>query len=234
MRAALEVLCAGAVKSAIAELVRDFECETGHALTFTYGPVGSLRARIAAGEPADVAILTRPALEEMQRQGRVLAGTIADLGRVGVAIAVREGAAAPDVSTPEALRDALLGAASIAYGDPAKGDSSGIHFAHVLDRLGIAAAVREKTAFAPLGLAVAERVASGEAQLGATQASVILACKGVQLAGMLPARLQHITTYSAAVVAQAESVDAAKRFVSFLTSPAARSRLAISGFDQGE
>lgn len=233
MEQSIKVFCAGAVKSAIMDFAQAFERDTGYTLQFTFGPVGGLKAKALAGEPADVAILTRPVLEEMAQQGKVIGETIVDLGRVGVGIAVRVGAAVPDVSTPDALRSSLLAAASITYGDPAKGDSSGIHFATVLERLGIAAELSTKTVLAPLGLAVAEMVAKGEVEMGATQASVILARKGITLAGLLPASLQHATTYSAAVMAAPAASEAAKRFISYLGSPSARSKFELAGFDQG-
>ena len=231
METKLGVFCAGAVKSAITDVVRSFE--SGGAPQFTFGPVGSLQAK-AAREPVDVLILTRPVLEQMALQGKVLADTIIDLGSVGIGIAVRDGVPSPDVSTPDALRTSLLAATSLSYGDPAHGDSSGVHFAAVLERLGIASEVAPKAVLAPLGLAVAEYVANGEAQIGATQASVILARKGIKLAGMLPADLQHITTYSAAVVRGAPAFEAATRFVSYLSSPAAKSKFERAGFQQGE
>lgn len=232
METTLSVFCAGAVKSAVVDFASGFERDTGHRVQFAFGTVGSLQAKAAAGGAVDVLILTRPALEQMESKGEVLAETIVDLGRVGVGIAVRGDAPVPDVSTPEALRKSLIAAKSLAYGDPAKGDSSGIHFAAVLKRLDIAREINMKAVLAPVGLAVAELVETGDVEMGATQASVILARKTVKLAGLLPASLQHITTYAAAVAANAASVEAAKRFVDYLTTPAAKSNFAKAGFDQ--
>jgi molybdate transport system substrate-binding protein len=147
-------------------------------------------------------------------------------------VAVRADAAVPDVSTPHALRSSLLAAKSLAYGDPAKGDSSGIHFAKVLERLELGKAVGAKTVLAPLGLAVAELVESGEVEMGVTRASVILACKGTKLAGLLPAELQHATTYAAAMMAGSGRADEAKRFLAHIASPAAKSTFKMAGFDQ--
>jgi len=137
----LIVYCAGAMKAAVADLAGKFERDTGHTLTFTYGPVGGLRTKAVAENP-DVLILSAPALDEMGSEGHVIRETIVRLGTVGVGIAVRNGAPVPDVSTPERLRSALLAAKSLTYGDPAKGDSSGVHFAKVLERLGIVEELR--------------------------------------------------------------------------------------------
>lgn len=232
MSAAINVFCAGAVRPALTMLVTGFEKETGHRLQFTYGAAGSLKIRILEGESADALILNRPALEQLERAGRLLGGTILDLGRVGVGIAVRNNAPLCDVSTPDALRGTLLAAASISYGNPAMGDSSGIHFANVLERLGIAEQVSRKAVLAPSGLAVAELVRQGKVELGATQASLIPACDGITLAGLLPPSLQHVTTYSAAVTADAASAEAARRFVSYLTAPLAKLKFGKAGFDQ--
>ncbi len=232
MAAKLKVFCAGAVKSAITDVAQAFEHDTAHSLQFVFGAVGGLQDRVMSGEPADILILTRPVLERMASEGRVSGETIIDLGRVGVGIAVRGDAPLPDVSTPEALRKALIAAKSLAYGDPAKGDSSGIHFATVLERLSIAREIHAKAVLAPAGLAVAELVEKGEAEMGATQASVIAANRGIRLAGLLPESLQHVTTYSAAVTADAVSVEAAKRFVSYLTTSLAKLKFEKAGFDR--
>lgn len=231
MAATLKVFCAGAVKSPVMKLAQAFERNTGCKLDFTFGAVGGLQAKASAGEPADVLILARPALDGLAPRV-VCAETIVDLGSVGVGIAVHGSAPAPDVSTPEALRVALMAAKSLTYGDPAKGDSSGIHFAAVVDRLGIAGELRSKTVLAPLGLAVAQLVESGEVEMGATQATVILAHEGIRLAGLLPPSLQHLTTYSAAVTVGTSAADAAQRFVGCFTTSAAKSTFDKAGLRQ--
>jgi molybdate transport system substrate-binding protein len=228
MREPIEVFCAGAVKSAVTALAREFESATGNPLHFTFGAVGGLRAKALAEKP-DVVILTEPVLKEMAAEGRVVRETIAALGKVGVGLAVQSHASTLDVSTPERLRDVLLAAKSVAYGDPAKGDSSGIHFATVLERLGIAQALQSRIRLAPMGLAVAEFVARGEAEIGATQATVILGCPGIKLAALLPDPLQHVTTYAAAVTSGSERADAATRFVESLGSAHARASFARAG-----
>lgn len=232
MSTAINVFCAGAVRPAMMMLVAGFEQETGHRLQFTYGAVGALKARILKGESADALILNRPALEQLKQVGKLLGGAISDLGQVGVGIAVQNNASLPDVSTPDALRETLLIATSISYGNPAMGDSSGVHFFDVLERLGISEQVRRKTILAPSGLAVAELVQQGKVELGATQASVISACDGITLVGLLPSSLQHITTYSAAVTADAASVEPARLFVDYLMDPLAKSKFRKAAFDQ--
>src|SRR5437773_2227233 len=140
------------------------------------------------------------AMDEMTRQRAVIPGTRTDIARTGMGIAVREGAPKPDISTPEALTQTMRAARSLVYVDPAQGGTSGIHFAGVLERLGIAEAVKAKTRLVPGGYP-AELVAKGEVELVAHQISEIVPVKGVALVGPLPKDLQKITTYSAGLAA---------------------------------
>ena len=220
----LRIFCAGAVRGAMARLTPALEKETGGKLEFTFGAVGTLKKKVEAGERADLLVLSRPALEGLEREGRVQAGSIRELGRVGVGIAVREGARAPSIATSAELAQALVAAASISYGDPAHGDSSGVHFDEVLERLGIKAQLAPRLLLAPSGIAVAELVREGKAELGATQASVIAASPGLALAGLLPPELQRVTTYAYAIASGAAS-PAAARMAAFLATPVARSAL---------
>ena len=232
----ITVFCAGAVRGAMTRLASGFESETGQRLEFEFGAVGSLKSRLAAGDHADVLVLSRPALEELYQKEHLVEGSIRVLGRVGVGIAVREGRPAPPLATAADLSKALLAAASLAYGDPAHGDSSGLHFDAVLDRLGIKEQLKQKAMLAASGLVVAELVRLGRAELGATQASVIAACPGIVMAGMLPPELQHVTTYAFAISSRAASSEVAHRFYSYLQAPSARVVLEDAGFkstDQG-
>jgi molybdate transport system substrate-binding protein len=216
----LDVLCAGATKAAMMDFSAWFAQRSDIGLNFTFGPVGQLKERILSGAGGQVYVLSRPALQSLSEAGRVQPETIVDVGTVGVGVAVRKGAAVPDVSSADALRRALLDAQSICYGDPAHGDSSGIHFASVIDRLGIREAVEPKLVLAPMGLEVVRMVASGDVQLGATQSAVILANPGVALAGLLPDPLQHLTTYAAGLAVAAG--DAAHQVLKSLMSDEAR------------
>src|SRR2546428_7535811 len=147
-------------------------------------------------------------------------------------VAVREGAPKPDISTPEALKQALLAAKSLVYVDPGQGATSGIHFAGVLERLGIADAVRAKTRLVPGGYP-AELVARGEVELVAHQISEIVPVKGVTLVGRLPKDLQKITTYSAGLAARSAVPEAARAFIAFVARPAFKARFAGAGLTTG-
>jgi molybdate transport system substrate-binding protein len=230
--AEVKVLSAGAMKAMVTELGEAFQRESGHTLQLTFDTVGSLRKR-AATEPADVVILTGEAVDDLTRDGLVAAGTRTDLGRVGMGVAVKEGAARPDISTAESFKQAVLAAKSIVYTDPARGGTSGIHFASVLQRLGIAEAVKDKTVLWPGGYA-AEAVAKGQAELCVHQISEILPVKGVTLVGPLPKDLQKITTYSGGVAARSDAKDAARALLTFLARPDFRAKFAAAGLDYKE
>ena len=231
--AEIRVLSAGAVKAAVVDLAKDFERDTGHTVRFAFATVGALQKKIAEGETADLFIMTDTALEEQMRKGMVAAGSRTDIARVGVGVAVRAGSRPPDISTTEAFTQAVLAAKSIVYMDPAKGGTSGIHFAAVLQRLGIADQVRGKTTLWPEGYA-AEAVAKGDVELCIHQISEILAVKGVTLVGPLPRELQKVSVYLAGVAARASTPEAAKSFLAFLRTPSSRAKFTQVGLDYAE
>ena len=226
----LIVFSAGAVRAIVTELSESFRQETGHAVALSFGTVGVTRGKIASGAPVDVVIMTDTAVDDGIREGALVAGSRADLARTGMGVGVREGAPRPDISTPEAFKATLLAAKSLVYVDPAQGATSGIHFKSVLERLGIADAVRAKTQLVAGGYP-AEKVASGEAELVVHQISEIVPVKGVVMIGPLPADLQKVTVYSAGLAARGTHPEAARAFVAFLTRPAFRPKFAAAGLD---
>lgn len=230
--AEIVVLSAGAVKAIVPELADAFHQETGHTVKLSFDPVGTVRKR-AATEPVDVLILSDTALDDMIKQGGVVAGTRTDIARTAMGVAVKEGAPKPDISTPEALKQTLLSVKSIVYVDPARGATSGIHFASVLQRLGIAEQVKGKTLLYPGGFA-AEAVVKGQAELCVHLISEILPVKGVTLVGPLPKELQKVVTYSAGLAAKSTNADAARTFLAFIARPAFKPKFAAAGMDYKE
>lgn len=229
--APLKVMSAGAVRSALEELAAEFTRATGQKLDIAFNTVGAHKKKLAAGEKPDVIILSASAIGELEQAGALVAGSRADLGRTFTGVAVKEGAKLPDISTPEAFKQALLAARSVSYTDPKGGGSSGIYLAGLWERMGVADAVNGKTVFKAGGLDVAKAVAAGEAEIGITFITEILPVKGVTLAGPLPAAVQNENTYTAAVSAASARREAAQAFVSALTRPAARARLKAAGFE---
>jgi molybdate transport system substrate-binding protein len=226
--AEMSVLSAGAVNVALSSLAESYQRQTGDKIEIKYATMGLLQQKVAAGERADIVIATAEGMEQLEKQGNIVPGSSVPLGQVGIGVAVRENAPLPDISTPEAFKQTLLKAKSIVYVDPSKG-TSGKHLAAVLQRLGIAEAVRPKTLLVDGGYAV-EPVAKGEIELGMQQMSEILPVKGVKLVGPLPPELQKTTTYSAAIMSGSKSQDAAKAFIRHLASNEGRAMFVAKGF----
>ena len=224
------VLCAGAARGAVAPLIEPFQRESGHSIKFDYGTAGQILAKLKAGQRPDVVIVTAPVIAELAKDGIVAAGSVTPLGRTGIGVGVAEGAPAPDISSVDALKRALLAARAVAYIDPAVGGTSGKHFAGVLEKLGIAEAIKAKAVLVPGGYA-AERVAKGEADLVVHQISEILPVKGVKLVGPLPDELQLYTTYTAGLMSGAPNADAARAWIRYLAGPAGRKSFADRGME---
>ena len=229
--AEVKVLTAGAMKEVVLSVVPEFEKATGHKVTVMNDTVGALVKRIEGGEAFDLAVLTPAAIDALAGKGKIAAGTRADLARVGVGVVVKEGAARPDISNGEAFKRTLLNAKSVAYIDPASGGSSGIYVARMLDKLGIADALKPKTKLKQGGH-VADLVVSGEAEIGIHQISEILAVKGVTLVGPLPAEIQNYTTYAAGVGAGSRDGEAAKTLIKHLAGPTATAMLKARGMER--
>ncbi len=143
--AEIKVLTSVALTSALNQIAPNFEQATGNKLNIGYSLIVDIRKRILDGETADVIILSRPVMDELDKQQKFASGSITNVAGTPVALAIRAGAPKPDISTVDALKRTLLAAKSIVYADPAKGGASGVYFAHVVDRLGIADQLKSKT-----------------------------------------------------------------------------------------
>ena len=227
----LKVTSAGAVRGLIAQIIDDYSRQTGQKFDFTIGTTGQLRNIIASGLPADLIIVSAPLMGELEKTGKLTPGSRADLGRVGIGVAVRDGAAVPDVSTSDALKKALIAARSIAYTNPAEGGTSGIHFAGVADRFGITDAVKQKAVLTRGGREAAIEVAEGRAEMAIVFISEAMAVKGIKLAGLLPPAQQDYSAYAAAIPASSTDPAAARAFIAALTSPGMAERWRANGFE---
>ena len=225
----MKIFSALAVKEVVEPAARAVTQETGESFDTFFAPVGALQAKIAAGEAADIAILIPPALEKLQQDG-TLTGRF-DLGRVGIGIAIREGAPRPDFSSPEAFKQMLLNARSIALTDPAVGGTAGIYLAGLLQRMGIAETIGPKVQWQKNGFFSAQAVANGDAELGMTQISEIVAVKGAVVAGPLPPPLQTVTTYCAGIFTASQAQAGARAFIAKLLSPVLYERWKAAGFE---
>jgi molybdate transport system substrate-binding protein len=228
--AELKVLTTGAMRPVVMALVPQFESQ-GHKVTVDNDTAGRLVKRIEDGEAFDVAIITPRAIDDLIAKGKFAAGSRTNLARVGVGVVVKDGAPKPDIGNVEAFKQALLAAKSVASIDPASGGSGGIYVAGLLDRLGLADAIKPKLKLKNGGH-VADLVASGEAELAVGQISELILVKGVTLVGPLPAEIQNFTIYAGGVSAAAKEADVAKAFIGLLSGPAASAVLREKGLDR--
>jgi molybdate transport system substrate-binding protein len=221
-----------AIKAATDELLPPFERANGHTIRASYAPSGALIPRFDRGEPVDIFLTDSAAIDELIKQGRIVTGRT-DLARTGIGIAIRKGAPKPDVSSPEALRRALLAAKTVGHAAPARGSITAAHIQGVFQRLGIAAEVMPKVKLAAGGPngRVSVLVSSGEAEIGLQQVSELMSNPEVEVIGMLPAELQQITIYSAGVTANAREAEAAKALIKALTAPSAAPIYKAKGLD---
>jgi len=229
--AEIKVLTAGAMKSVVLALQGGFEAASGHRLVVDNDTAGGLTKRIEAGEAFDMAIITPNAIDGLAGKGKVVAGSRVAVAKVGVGVAIKEGAPKPDLSSVDAFKRTLLSAATIAYIDPASGGSSGIYVAGLLKKLGIAAEIKPKERLQAGGY-VAEKVAKGEAEIAIHQISEILPVKGVTLAGPLPEEIQNYTVYAAGLSATASDPKAAQAWIDYLKSPAATAAIESRGMSK--
>jgi molybdate transport system substrate-binding protein len=215
--AEVKVLAAVAMSGVFGEIGPQFERATGHKLVIQYGATGTLKRQIEAGEAFDLAILLPAMTDDLIKQGKIAAGTRAEIARVGMAVGVRAGAPKPDISSADAFKRALLNAKSVTY---APEGATGIHLAKVFDQLGITEQMKAKTKPQQNPERIAQAVADGEAELGFAVTNV-LSVRGVELAGLFPPELQNWVVLTAGVGAAAKQTDAAKALIKHLTAPSA-------------
>ena len=228
----LNIFSAGAAQSVVTQIAEKFLRESGDPVNAAYGAVGAMKARVVAGEPADVIVLTAALIDDLIQQGLVVRGSRVDLGKVGTGVAVRAGTPLPDVSNAQVLRDSLLAATKIVCPDPAVA-TAGKVVLNVLDRLGIAGAVMARLQYFPSGYPAMAYLAQGTGtrEMGITQVTEILANPGVRLVGPLPSELQNIAVYSAGLAAYSAQPERAREFIRCLTGINAHAVLSAAGFD---
>jgi molybdate transport system substrate-binding protein len=223
----IRLLSTLALKGAIANLARQYEASSGVRIDADFAPTLALLDRIRRGEGADVLILTQEGLAELVREGRVAAQSCVDLARSYVGIAVKAKAMHPDIASEAALRAALLGARSVAY---SRIGASGIFFAQLIERLGIAAEVNARASIIPSGF-TAERLITGEADLAVQQISELEQVAGIEVVGPIPRELQTPAVFSAGRMAASAKAAQADRLLRFLASPEVAPVLRESGLE---
>jgi molybdate transport system substrate-binding protein len=220
------------VRSAAEQLFAQFD-KTSHKLAVTWATAPMLVKRIEDGDTPDVVVLSRAGIEALQKQGKLAAGSDVTLASSGVGIAVKAGAPKPDISTPEALKRTLLAAKSIAYSEPSAGGASGVYFAKLLERLGIAEQMKPKTKYPPPGGFSANLLMTGEAELAVQQKPELLHVAGVEIIGLLPGDLNVVTEFAAAVMTGCKNAEMAAATIRMLKSPEAATVFRAKGLDTG-
>jgi len=221
-------LCSNGVKAVALELIPQFERARGIKVDILWGSTNMLLGEINKGATGDLAILTDEVIDDLIAEGKIVAGSRVDLARSAIGIAVRQGAPKPDIGSAEAFRQALLSARAISY---SRTGISGVYFPTVLDRLGIAEAVKSKIVIPAPGMVVGELVARGEADIGVQQISELLPVPGIEVVGPLPAALQKVTVFSAGIFADAREAEVAQALVEALTSQASRAVYVCKGME---
>lgn len=229
--AEVKVLSAVGMQAVMEELGPKFERATGHKLAITFANLGGAVKRIQGGEAADVVIIPRQGIDGFVKDGKASEGDVTVVASSGIGVAVRKGAAKPDISSPEALKRTLLDAKSITYSDPAGGAASGVRFAKVLDRLGIANEMKSKTVFRSTAGPVGDLVVNGEAEIAVAQIQELVTVGGIELVGPLPGDLQDTIVFAAAIMSSAKNTETAKAVVNYLRTPEAAAVIKAKGME---
>src|SRR3981189_2341531 len=227
MENVVRLLSTLALMGAVRSLAGRYQAELGTRIDADFAPTLGLLDRLRGGEASDVVILTREGLDELASEGTVVADSRVDLARSYVGIAVKAGADHPDIATEPTLRATLLGARSVAY---SRIGASGIFFAQLIERLGIASEINTRALIIPQGF-TAERLVSGEADLAVQQISELKLVPGVEIVGPVPLELQNPAVFSAGRLAASTRVAPSDALLKYLASPEVAPALRASGLE---
>jgi molybdate transport system substrate-binding protein len=230
LRAAeINVVAGGSLVPLFRELGPQFEKASGHKLAIHFDSTPSIIARVASGTPFDAVVVPIDVFKDAGAKARMAPGTTVDIARVGYGVIVRAGAPKPDISTPDALKQALLAAPSIAF---VPASAAGAYLTSVFERLGIDKKMQAKTKPESAPVKIAPAVARGDAALGVFLMNVLVA-PGVELVGPFPAELQQELVFTAAVATDSKVADAAKALIDYLRTPAAAAAIKAAGMTPG-
>jgi len=223
----LKVLSGNGAKAAVRELCTQFERATANTINLRFEVNSDLKKKIDAGENFDVAVLNPPVIDALIKDGKIVAGSRADIGRAGLGVAVRAGTPKPDISSVDAFKRTLLAAKAVAY--PGKG-ASGLYFVSLLDRMGIK--VEMQSRLKPMAAEdTVEVVARGDADMVVVVATRLVDVPGVDVVGPIPEELQTKIGFAAGLGASAKEPEAAKALIRFLSGPGAAPTLRAKGVE---
>ena len=227
--AELQVLAGGAMSGPLKELGAQFESASGHKLAFRFGTTPELIKLATTAGPFDLAVVPREVFKDAAAQAQFASGPTTDIARAGLGVAVRAGAPKPDISTPEALKQTLLKAQSIAS---IPESAAGAQVLRAFERLGIGETMKANTKVQTAPAQIVQAVAKGEAELGVFLLNVLTA-PGLDVVGPFPAELQQEIVFTAAVAANSKEAEAAKAFIAYLKTPAAIAMIKAKGMNPG-
>lgn len=225
--AEIRVLCIPAMRASFEQLLPQFERDSGDKVVVSYQIYPGQKARIEAGD-FDIALFARPQIDDLNKQGKTVAATTADIARTSIGVAVKTGAPKPDIGTEEAFKRTLMTAKSITY---TKESQTGVYLTRQLERMGMMDAIKDKLILQPAGAMTTPAVARGEAELAIVLVSDIVSTPGVDLVGPLPASVQNYVMQTAAVGAAAKQPASAAALIKYLSSPAAGAVFKAKGFE---
>jgi len=226
----IKVLSSIATREAYNELLPQFEQASGHKVTTTWcGTVDIMKRMAAGGEQFDLIVISSTELEDLIKQGKIVAGTRVDLAKSGIGVAVRAGAPKPDIGSLDALKRTLLAAKSVGY----TSGPSGVYMAGLVERMGIADAVKAKFRSVPSGGTIGTIIASGDCEIGFQQISELVHIKGTDYVGPLPAEVQRVTVFTSGLQTGAAQPDAARALQQFLVTPNAAATMRKHGLETG-
>ena len=229
----IKVIATTAMKTSLDELAPQFGRETGHQLSCSYGPSARITKQASDGEPNDITITTDKGIDDLTAQGRIVAGTRADIASSAMALAVQKGAKRPDISSAAKFKETLLAAKSLGMSNPVGGGQSGANLARIFERLGITEAMKSKSTYGPGGPAglIGNYLVRKEVEIGIQQLPELMAVPGIDIIGPLPPDIQSMTVFSAGLSTAAKNSDGAKALIKFLTTPAAKAVFKSKGLD---
>jgi len=229
--AELKVYVSGAMAHALEEISKDFVKKNGHTLDFVVGTTGVLQDRVRKGEKADLIEVTTVGMDALEKEKLVVPGTRVDIARANIGVAVRDGAPAIDISTPEALKQRLLAARAIAYIDPVAGGQAGAAMTKLLADLGISEQMKSKTVNGRTGAESVQKMVAGEADIAISFISEILPIKGAKLVGPLPAAVQNPSSYAGAVGVNSANQQAARALLAAMQGSDAHHMMVDAGLE---
>ena len=228
--AQLKVYSTIGVKSAIEELAPKFEQATGNKLNISWGLISGFTKKAQEGDVPDVLIVSRASIDSLAKDGKIAPGG-PTLGQSIFAFGVKRGAPKPDISNVEALKKTLLSARAVGYTDPAAGGASGVYFAKMIEKLGIAAEIKAKSKFPPPAGFVGTLLTTGEADIAFQSKPELTTTEGVDVVGPPPGDLGQTNVFAAGVGAASKNSEAGQALLKFLTSPEAQAVFKAKGFD---